>query len=594
MVELSILIPARNEMFLSRTIDNVIENIRGDTEVIAVCDGEWADPPIKDHPRVTVIYYPVSVGQRAATNGAAKVSKAKYLMKLDAHCSVDEGFDVKMISEMQDNWTMAPLMKNLHAFDWVCKKCGDKRYQGPTPIGCNNEKCDNKKDFERDIIWHAKNNPQSTSYCFDSEPHFQYFQEFKKRPEYTGKNLTETMSLQGSCFMVTRDKFFELDLCGEEFGSWGSQGIEVAVKTWLSGGKVVCNHKTWYGHMFRTQGGDFGFPWPASGRAAQKAKFYAKELFFNNKWDKQILPLSWLLDKFWPVPGWTETERQGIRKAGELFYAERKGVKMEQTIIGDDKTFKKDEPILIGKQMLQLASTPSTKEPTVGIVYYTDNRLDESIMKTVQKQIVKCCNGFDIVSVSLQPIDFGRNITLPQLTRSYLTMFKQQLAGIEESNADIIFMAEHDVLYHPSHFDFRPPRKDLFYYDENRWHVDDKTGHALFYHAMSVSMMCAYRELLLEHYRARVERVEREGYSFRIGFEPGGHKFPRGIDNYGREPYWASLPSIDIRHKQNLTVSRWSKEEFRNKRNLYAWTEAEEVPGWGRTKGEFQSILDKI
>jgi hypothetical protein len=196
--------------------------------------------------------------------------------------------------------------------------------------------------------------------------------------------------------------------------------------------------------------------------------------------------------------------------------------------------------------------------------------------------------------VSLQPIDFGRNITLPQLTRSYLTMFKQQLAGIEESNADIIFMAEHDVLYHPSHFDFRPPRKDLFYYDENRWHVDDKTGHALFYHAMSVSMMCAYRELLLEHYRARVERVEREGYSFRIGFEPGGHKFPRGIDNYGREPYWASLPSIDIRHKQNLTVSRWSKEEFRNKRNLYAWTEAEEVPGWGRTKGEFQSILDKI
>ena len=55
MTDLSILIPARNEMFLSRTIRDITEHARGDYEIIAVLDGAWADPPIHDHDRVTLI-----------------------------------------------------------------------------------------------------------------------------------------------------------------------------------------------------------------------------------------------------------------------------------------------------------------------------------------------------------------------------------------------------------------------------------------------------------------------------------------------------------------------------------------------------------
>ena len=40
--ELSILIPSRNEMFLAKTIEDLIENKRGKTEIIAVLDGQWA------------------------------------------------------------------------------------------------------------------------------------------------------------------------------------------------------------------------------------------------------------------------------------------------------------------------------------------------------------------------------------------------------------------------------------------------------------------------------------------------------------------------------------------------------------------------
>jgi len=323
--DLSILIPARNEMFLARTIQDIIENSEETTEIIAVLDGQWADPPIPQHERVNLIYVPEAIGQRAAGNLACKLSKAKYVMKIDAHCAFDKGFDRKMLEvfkETGDNVTMVPTMRNLWAFDWKCMKCGKKWYQGPTPAKCEEtnfkgtgKPCESK-EFVRKMMWVGKESPQSNSYCFDAEPHFQYFREFNKRPEGKG-DLTESMSLQGSFFMMTREKYWELNICDEEFGSWGNQGIEVAVKTWLSGGRVIINQKTWYAHMFRTQGGDFSFPYPQSGHDVQKTKNKVKDLFFNNKWPKQKHPLSWLIEKFWPVPGWKQENLDNLKK-GEL------------------------------------------------------------------------------------------------------------------------------------------------------------------------------------------------------------------------------------------------------------------------------------
>src|SRR3989344_1857017 len=241
--DLSILIPARNEMFLKETIQDALKNIEADTEIIVVLDGVWPLEPLQQNDRVKVIYVNSSIGQRAATNLAAKLSKAKYLMKCDAHCAFDKGFDRKMIEAFKvsgDSVTMIPVMRNLWAFDWKCFHCGWKKYQGPTPKKC--EGCGKSDRLKRKMIWIGKRNPQSTSYCFDSTPHFQYFEDYKHRSQYekdkNEKGMTETMSLQGSCFMMTRDKYWELNICDENFGSWGSQGIEVAVKTWLSGGRV--------------------------------------------------------------------------------------------------------------------------------------------------------------------------------------------------------------------------------------------------------------------------------------------------------------------------------------------------------------------
>jgi hypothetical protein len=306
-MKLSILIPSRNETFLKNTVNDLLIHKSPDTEIIVGLDGQWSDPPLPMHKDLTVVYYNKSIGQRAMTNQLARLSRAKYLIKVDAHCAFDQDFDTKLMADMQDNWTVVPVMKNLHVFDWVCKN-GHRRYQGPSgPCKMCGE------PTEKDVVWVPKKSPNSIAYCFDSEPHFQYDGRWKKLQEGKG-DLTETMSIQGSFFMCTREKYWELGLCDEAFGSWGSQGIEVACKTWLSGGRVICNHKTFYGHLFRTQGGDFSFPYPQSNTKIQAAKSYARDLFFNNKWDKAIHPLSWLVEKFSPVPGWTEEDLKKLKK----------------------------------------------------------------------------------------------------------------------------------------------------------------------------------------------------------------------------------------------------------------------------------------
>jgi len=590
MVDLSILIPSRNEQFLSITVESILKNIRGNTEVIVVLDGAWADPPLLDDKRIKIIYNPVSIGQRAATNQACKLAKGKWVMKIDAHCAVDEGFDVKVIDGVEDNWTIVPIMYNHHAFNWRCKKCGNTWYQGPTPIACKSDEktkhpqCDNKTDFVKDIVWKPRLNRKNEFYRFDTTLHFQYHS-IRKKEIPAHELFAETMSLQGSCFVLTREKYWELNICDEAFGSWGQQGTEVACKTWLSGGKCIVNRKTWYSHMFRTQGGDFGFPYPLSQNRIEHARRYCKELFFENTWEKQIYPLSWLIAKFYPlnnhgrhkneIPDWHSPEGSSVLK-----YVMEKGIEFyKKQLLITNNTMVETTKEITAQDLRDKIAEIKNKESnlTKEIIFFTDNQLNVKIAHKVQKQLISI--GLPIISVSLKSMKhFGSNIHLP-LKRGYLTMFKQILAGLEASKADIVYLCEHDVLYPKEHFEFTPPTDDLFYYNVCWWKVRQTDGFAVSWEAPQVSGVVAYRKLLLEHYRKRVSIVEKYGYNHSMGFEPGSHNYkdevktrdsksiPQDIyiDDVCFETFKSSIPYIDIRTEKNLSYSKWSLDDFRNK-----------------------------
>ena len=85
--------------------------------------------------------------------------------------------------------------------------------------------------------------------------------------------------------------------------------------------------------------------------------------------------------------------------------------------------------------------------------------------------------------------------------------------------------------------------------------------------------------------------VEANGFSRKMGFEPGTHGRAERVDNLKSEAWMSEFPNVDIRHGDNLTPSRWRQDQFRNQRSCRGWKEAESVPGWGKTKGCFGDFL---
>ena len=566
--DLSVIVAARNEAFLINTIEDVLKNSRANTEVIVLLDGYWPKDPVEQHEDVTIVHYEESIGQRAAVNAGVRLSTATYIMKLDAHCSVDEGFDVKLMADCEYTDTVVPVMYNLHAFDWVCPKCGKRTYQGGMPKQCVDEECNwDKGGFTKEIVWYAKPNPRSEFYRFDRDLKFNYWRKYKERPEAKG-DIVETMSFIGACWFQYRERYWDLGGSDEGHGSWGQYGSEVACKTWFSGGRLVTNKKTWFAHLFRT-GKGFGFPYPISGNAVKRARKHSQSMWMSDDgWPKgmrvpKVRDMKWLINHFDPVPDW------------------------------EDFADKKDEPVK--------PATPKTAEPktssglTKGIVYYTHNACQQRIMETCRKQLIRAAGDLPIVSISQYPVNLGVNFTV-DLEPGVLSMFKQILAGLLEINTDIVFLAEHDILYHPSHFDLTPLTDDAYYYNYNIWKVDANTGQALHYdHMKQVSGLMGYRDLLVRHYAQRVERVEKEGWNRRIGYEPG-KKFPTGIDDYPHKSLMSKYPNIDIgNHGTNLTSSRFKLSQYRCRNKIKdSFTLADSVPVWGETKGRFNQFLRSI
>jgi len=319
--DVSVIIPARNEEFLQRTINSVLKKARADTEVIVVLDGYIPDPPIIGHPKVKLVSYPsLAIGQRAAVNAGVDRSDAKFIMKLDAHCDVDKGFDVKLMENCEEDWTVLPRMYVLDAFHWVCLKCGREYPQGPTKVDC--DKCGRKK-FNKRIVWKRKKRKRSDYMWFDTAMRIKYFDSPSLRPhgevvdvkkrchhrkrDWAQGDVTDVMCGLGACFFMHRERFWELEGMDEAHGGWGQMAVEVACKAWLSGGRHVVNKGTWFAHLPRTQPG-FAFPYPLTGIEQERAREYSRDLWTNNKWHKQKYDLEWLIDRFSPLPDW---EKQG-------------------------------------------------------------------------------------------------------------------------------------------------------------------------------------------------------------------------------------------------------------------------------------------
>src|SRR3990167_3319356 len=265
-LRLSILIPARNEEFLQKTIDDVFLHSEADTEVLVGLDG-W-HTKLKKRSNLRVFRKSSPIGQRALQNFLAKQSEARYLMKLDAHVSLSQGFDKEMIEIMEANpgIVLVPALGNLHVYDWLCP-LKHRTYQGKVDK-CS--QCDSTK-LIKDLVWKISSKLYSDFY-FDKDLIFQFgdVDNFEM--------LHETQGIQGSCFLVSRDNYWGWNLCDESFGSWGMQSAEVYFQTIKNGGRVFATRKVHMGHFFRKID---EFPYERDDKQIAHAVELAKERYLH-------------------------------------------------------------------------------------------------------------------------------------------------------------------------------------------------------------------------------------------------------------------------------------------------------------------------
>jgi hypothetical protein len=227
-------------------------------------------------------------------------------------------------------------------------------------------------------------------------------------------------------------------------------------------------------------------------------------------------------------------------------------------------------------------------QPLRGIVYYTDNRLRPEINGLVQRQLLK--SGLPVVSISLKPLTFGDNIVVNRKP-SVISMYTQILVGLTYSRAEYIWLCEHDVLYHPSHFAFLPEEDDVYYFNVNVWRWRWPQDWFITYdHLASVSGLCGQREFLLNHYARRLELIRERGWADgrnpqwarRLGHEPGKSR-KRGGQWEERSAEWRSAhPNLDLRHGNNMTPEKMTQDSFVHRPT--GWREGgfDLIDGWSK------------
>ena len=292
----SVIIPSRSAQYLKQTVNDLLTKAEGEVEVIVVYDGRWPEPEEMppDDPRLIQIHHGEihnNLGMRESINAGVAVSSGEYLMVIDEQCMVDQGYDKKLAADCEDDWVVIPRRKRLDADNWVLVK-------------------DGRPDIDYMYIEYPYMKPlDKTQGLHGAE---------WKRPDRKDILIDDTPTMQGSCYFLTRkwwDKVIgELD--STNYGTFTMEAQEVSLKTWLSGGRVVVNKKTWYAHLHKgRKGKGYGFSteqYKRHSEGMEKGRLYAVEYWLNTKDFKH--DWNWFVtEKFPDMPNWSKDWKERIK-----------------------------------------------------------------------------------------------------------------------------------------------------------------------------------------------------------------------------------------------------------------------------------------
>jgi glycosyltransferase involved in cell wall biosynthesis len=292
--KLSVIIPSRNSPYIQKTIDDISEKAVGPIEIIVVLDGYWPNPALKANKNLIIVHSGAVKSVRVNVNAAARIATGKYIMKSDDHCMYAEGFDEALKADCEENWIAIPSRYSLDVKNWKRKDKPPIEYLYLTyPYATD------------DIYGIGFNGRKLTGKTQGMQGYYEPENKFKD------KLIDDIMIFQGSCWFMHKKHFKNIDYYNEKFPNMWQESTEICFKTWLSGGRVVRNKKTWYAHFHKNP--DEGGRWfNLSKREMNETKTMAVDYWMNNSWPKQTKDIKWLIDKFSPLPGWPDNWAEEI------------------------------------------------------------------------------------------------------------------------------------------------------------------------------------------------------------------------------------------------------------------------------------------
>jgi glycosyltransferase involved in cell wall biosynthesis len=277
MAKVSVVIPTRNEMFLSKTVDDLFAKATGDLEVVVSLDGYLPDPPLKERPNLVINHIPESKGMRHAINSGVEIATGKYIFKLDGHCMLGEGFDEILQADCEDDWVVVPRRVSLEPENWTIQD------NGKAPV-----------DYH-----YLSFPPLNKSGLFTM--HGEVWRDRAK--ERLNIPIDDEMSSQGSGWFMMKSYFDRFGGMPEEgYGKFAQEFQQIGCRAWLSGGRVIVNKKTWYAHLHK--GKTYGRGYYLSKREMVAGQLWAAKYWIGDHWKERKYDFEWMIDKFWPVPGW--------------------------------------------------------------------------------------------------------------------------------------------------------------------------------------------------------------------------------------------------------------------------------------------------
>jgi len=110
------------------------------------------------------------------------------------------------------------------------------------------------------------------------------------------------------------------------------------------------------------------------------------------------------------------------------------------------------------------------------LLYYTSNTAWHTMTENVRKYLLSIKGDLPLISVSQKPLDFGKNICVGEIGKSYYNCYKQIFIGAQEVETKYVALCEDDTLYSTEHFSHRPSHKDIFAFNSNMWFTEE-TGY---------------------------------------------------------------------------------------------------------------------